>query len=136
MIQAIRGFRDVLPDEGRRWRFVEDVLRRVLCSYAYEEVQLPLLESTELFSRGVGEATDIVEKEMYSLTDGMATASPCARKVRQAARARCSSTACFSTRLSAFSIPGPCSATRDPRKADTGSFIRSVRKYSGLSDPT
>ena len=69
MIQAIRGFRDVLPDEGRRWRFVEDALRRVLCSYAYEEVQLPLLESTELFSRGVGEATDIVEKEMYSLTD-------------------------------------------------------------------
>ncbi len=69
MIQSIRGFRDVLPDEGRRWRLVEDVLRRVLSSYAYEEVHLPLLESTELFSRGVGEATDIVEKEMYSLTD-------------------------------------------------------------------
>ncbi len=48
MIQSIRGFRDVLPDEGRRWRLVEDVLRRVLSSYAYEEVQLPLLESTAI----------------------------------------------------------------------------------------
>lgn len=69
MMQSIRGFRDVLPDEGRRWRVVEDAIREVLQSYAYEEVHLPLLEATELFSRGVGEATDIVEKEMYSLSD-------------------------------------------------------------------
>lgn len=68
-IQSIRGMRDVLPEEGRRWRRVEDTIRRVLLSYAYEEIHLPLLELTELFSRGVGEATDIVEKEMYSLTD-------------------------------------------------------------------
>ena len=67
MVQAIRGMRDVLPDEGRRWRAVEEVLESVLLSYAYEEVHLPIMEFTELFSRGVGEATDIVEKEMYSL---------------------------------------------------------------------
>ena len=69
MIQSIRGMRDVLPDEARRWRLVEDRIRQVLLSYAYEEIHLPLLEFTELFSRGVGEATDIVEKEMYSLID-------------------------------------------------------------------
>ncbi len=69
MVQAIRGMRDVLPDEGRRWRDVESVLESVLLGYAYEEVHLPLMEFTELFSRGVGEATDIVEKEMYSLLD-------------------------------------------------------------------
>lgn len=69
MVQAIRGMRDVLPDEGRRWRTVESTLETILLSYAYEEVHLPLLEFTELFSRGVGEATDIVEKEMYSLND-------------------------------------------------------------------
>jgi histidyl-tRNA synthetase len=69
MIQSIRGMRDVLPDEARRWRRIEDRIRQVLLSYAYEEIHLPLLESTVLFSRGVGEATDIVEKEMYSLTD-------------------------------------------------------------------
>ena len=61
--------RDVLPEEGRRWRTVESILESVLHRYAYEEVHLPLLEFTELFSRGVGEATDIVEKEMYSLLD-------------------------------------------------------------------
>lgn len=61
--------RDVLPDEGRRWRDVETRLASVLESYAYEEVHLPLLEFTELFSRGVGEATDIVEKEMYTFSD-------------------------------------------------------------------
>ena len=69
MVQAIRGMRDVLPDEARRWRVVEAELESVLQGYAYEEIQLPLLEFTELFSRGVGEATDIVEKEMYSFAD-------------------------------------------------------------------
>jgi len=69
MVQAIRGMRDVLPDETRRWRVVEAELESVLQGYAYEEIQLPLLEFTELFSRGVGEATDIVEKEMYSFAD-------------------------------------------------------------------
>ena len=64
MVQSIRGMRDVLPEEGRRWRVVEDAIRAVLTAHAYEEVHLPLLEATELFSRGVGEATDIVEKEL------------------------------------------------------------------------
>jgi histidyl-tRNA synthetase len=61
--------RDVLPEEGRRWREVEQAIRSVLGGFAYEEVHLPLLEFTELFARGVGEATDIVEKEMYTMSD-------------------------------------------------------------------
>ena len=69
MVQAVRGMRDILPEDGRRWSMVEDAVRSVLHSYAYEEVRLPLLEFTELFARGVGEATDIVEKEMYTLAD-------------------------------------------------------------------
>lgn len=69
MLQSIRGMRDVLPVEARRFRLVEDALRAVLRGYAYEELQLPLLEPTELFARGVGEGTDIVEKEMYTLAD-------------------------------------------------------------------
>jgi histidyl-tRNA synthetase len=69
MLQTVRGMRVVLPAEARRFRFVEDRIRAVLAQYAYEEVHLPLLEVTELFSRGVGEATDIVEKEMYTLRD-------------------------------------------------------------------
>jgi len=69
MLQSVRGMRDILPVDARRWRHVEDTVRRVLLGYAYEELQLPLLEPTELFTRGVGETTDIVEKEMYSLPD-------------------------------------------------------------------
>lgn len=69
MVQAVRGMRDVLPAEGRRWRQIEATLRGVLLNFAYEEIHLPLLEFTELFARGVGEATDIVEKEMYTLAD-------------------------------------------------------------------
>lgn len=68
-IQSIRGMRDVLPAEARRWRYVEDQLLRSLLGNGYEEIRLPLLEATDLFSRSVGEATDIVEKEMYSLAD-------------------------------------------------------------------
>ena len=69
MLQSVRGMRDVLPQEARRWREVEAAIVDVLDRFAYQEMQLPLIESLELFSRGVGEATDIVEKEMYALTD-------------------------------------------------------------------
>ncbi len=69
MLQTVRGMRVTLPEEARRWQAVEAVVLEVLHAYAYEEVRLPLLEFTELFSRGVGEATDIVEKEMYTLED-------------------------------------------------------------------
>ncbi|MXY04437.1 MAG: histidine--tRNA ligase [Gammaproteobacteria bacterium] len=61
--------RDVLPDEARRWRAVEEQIVDILDRFAYEELRLPLLEMTELFARSVGASTDIVEKEMYSLID-------------------------------------------------------------------
>ena len=67
MVKAVRGMRDILPEQGRRWDLVEGELTRVLQRHAYEAIRLPLLEFTELFARGVGEATDIVEKEMYSI---------------------------------------------------------------------
>ena len=69
MVQSVRGMRDVLPEEARRWRRVEDEMLAKLYGFAYEEIHIPLLESTDLFARGVGEATDIVEREMYNLND-------------------------------------------------------------------
>ncbi len=69
MARLVRGMRDVLPDEARRWRSVEQAIVGVLDGFAYEEMHLPLLEDTELFSRGIGAATDIVEQEMFSLED-------------------------------------------------------------------
>ena len=69
-MRLVRGMRDLLPDEAARFRQVEQAIAAVLDSFAYEEVQLPLLERTELFKRSIGSATDIVEKEMFSLPDG------------------------------------------------------------------
>ncbi len=67
--QLVRGMRDILPDAAARWREVETVVVGVLRRYGYREIRLPHLEATELFSRGVGEATDLVEKEMYTFPD-------------------------------------------------------------------
>ncbi len=63
-IKAIRGFNDVLPSEIRKWQFVEETARQVFEGFGFSEIRIPILERTELFSRGIGEATDIVEKEM------------------------------------------------------------------------
>jgi len=68
-IQSIRGFNDVLPADAPLWQFLQDSARQVIESYGYREIRLPLLESTNLFKRAVGEVTDVVEKEMYSFED-------------------------------------------------------------------
>ena len=70
-IQAIRGMNDVLPDESPRWEFFEDTVREVFRQYGYRNIRTPIVERTELFVRGVGAVTDIVEKEMYSFVDAM-----------------------------------------------------------------
>ena len=68
-IQSVRGMQDILPAQKEIFRHVEDSAREILASYGYEEVGLPLMESTQLFKRLVGESTDIVEKEMYTFDD-------------------------------------------------------------------
>ena len=68
-IQAVRGMQDLLPRKKKIFRFIEDTVRDVLDSYGYREIGIPVLESTDLFCRLVGEATDIVEKEMYTFDD-------------------------------------------------------------------
>ena len=68
-IASIKGFRDVLPAEAARRRAIVDAARGVLEAYGYGEVELPLLEKVELFSRSVGATSDIVEKEMYAFED-------------------------------------------------------------------
>jgi histidyl-tRNA synthetase len=68
-IQALRGTRDILPEEVRYWQQVEAIARQVLDRAAYQEIRPPIFERTELFARGIGEATDIVGKEMYTFND-------------------------------------------------------------------
>jgi histidyl-tRNA synthetase len=68
-IRAVRGMNDILPDEAERWEALEEQLRDWLRAYGYRNVRTPVLEHTALFRRAIGEATDIVEKEMYSFAD-------------------------------------------------------------------
>ncbi len=68
-IKSIRGMHDVLPDDSHRWQAFEAIIRQLMASYGYKEIRMPLVESTDLFCRSIGEVTDIVEKEMYTFED-------------------------------------------------------------------
>jgi len=69
LFQSPKGVRDILPEEQVYWRRIEDAIRKVVDLYGYEKLDLPVFEDTGLFKRGVGESTDIVEKEMYTFQD-------------------------------------------------------------------
>ncbi|ENM5843014.1 histidine--tRNA ligase [Vibrio mimicus] len=68
-IQAIRGMNDCLPTQSPLWQKVEGVVKNVISAYGYSEVRMPIVEMTHLFSRAIGEVTDVVEKEMYTFED-------------------------------------------------------------------
>jgi histidyl-tRNA synthetase len=68
-IKALKGFKDILPDEVGLWQFIEKTARDIFQRYGFEEIKVPILEKTELFVRTIGESTDIVEKEMYTFVD-------------------------------------------------------------------
>ena len=70
-VSAIRGMNDLLPGDSARWEQFEDIVRDWLRGYGYRNVRTPVLEHTRLFTRGIGEVTDIVEKEMYTFTDSL-----------------------------------------------------------------
>ncbi|MDO9095070.1 MAG: histidine--tRNA ligase [Rubrivivax sp.] len=70
-IQAVKGMNDILPPESARWEWFEDTVRALMRRYSYLNVRVPIVEPTPLFVRGLGEVTDIVEKEMYSFIDSM-----------------------------------------------------------------
>jgi len=67
--KIIRGFHDILPGEIERWHFIENAAREVFESYGFNELRLPVIESTDIYCTGIGDTTDIVEKEMYTFDD-------------------------------------------------------------------
>ncbi|MDY0391540.1 MAG: histidine--tRNA ligase [Desulfobulbus oligotrophicus] len=75
-IQAINGFKDILPDTIDRWQYIEQRARDIFARFGLQEIRVPILEKTELFVRSIGEATDVVEKEMYSFPDKGITMRP------------------------------------------------------------
>lgn len=75
-IQAINGFKDILPDSVVRWQHIEQRARDIFERFGMQEIRMPILEKTELFVRSIGEATDVVEKEMYTFADKGITMRP------------------------------------------------------------
>lgn len=69
MIKMPRGTQDILPEESKKWRYIENKLDELMTIYNYKEIRTPIFESTELFARGVGDSTDVVQKEMYTFKD-------------------------------------------------------------------
>ena len=69
LINAPRGTKDILPDQTGNWQAIERTIRKVCGQYGYDEIRTPIFEHTELFQRGIGEGTDVVDKEMYTFTD-------------------------------------------------------------------
>ena len=70
-LRAVKGMNDILPPASRQWEWFEETVSRVMGRYGYRQVRTPIVEPTALFVRGLGEVTDIVEKEMYSFTDSL-----------------------------------------------------------------
>jgi histidyl-tRNA synthetase len=71
ILKAVKGMNDILPPDSARWEWLEDVVRQLMRRYGYQNVRVPIVEPTALFVRGLGEVTDIVEKEMYSFEDSL-----------------------------------------------------------------
>ncbi len=67
--KSIRGFHDVLPEQVKRWQYIEGCARDIFASYGFSEIRIPVLEFTDVFQSGIGDATDIVTKEMYTFED-------------------------------------------------------------------
>ncbi len=68
-ITAIKGIKDILPEDSPTWNHIESIARQVFGSFGFREIRVPIMEKTELFKRSIGETTDIVEKEMYTFRD-------------------------------------------------------------------
>ena len=69
VINAPRGTKDILPAQVENWNYIENKIRNICRRYGYEEIRTPIFEHTELFQRGIGEGTDVVDKEMYTFED-------------------------------------------------------------------
>lgn len=69
IIQKPKGTKDLLPEESYKWQYIEKITKSIFENYGYNEIRVPVFEHTELFQRGVGETTDVVQKEMYTFQD-------------------------------------------------------------------
>lgn len=135
-IKAIRGFNDILPGEVGKWQFVEQIAREVFESFGFKEIRIPILEKTELFARGIGEATDIVEKEMYTFLDksgNSLTLRP--EATASIARAYLEHKLYINESISKLYFIGPMFRYERPQKGRYRQFYQIDAEVFGVSDP-
>lgn len=143
-ITAIRGFSDILPGEVEIWQAVEAKAREVFSAYNFSEIRIPILEKTELFSRSIGETTDIVEKEMYTFEDrdsrsaDMSEATKLTLRPEGTAgvvRAYVESEMYKTEPVRKFYYMGPMFRRERPQKGRTRQFHQIGAEALGRSDP-
>ena len=118
-IQAVRGMNDCLPGDTQIWQKVEDILRETVSSFGYQEIRFPIVESTDLFKRSIGEVTDIVEKEMYTFADRNGDNLRFALKVLRYVFVLVIKTVYCITKNNVYGIWVQCSVTSARKKAVT-----------------
>ena len=125
-IQAIRGMSDMLPEDAPLWHFFEKEASSLAKLYGYQHIRTPIVEQTRLFKRGIGEVTDIVEKEMYSFVDSLNGDE--LRKTRPLSYVPVLNTIFFMKDRSVFGTWARCSVTNAPREDVIVSSISSAWK--------
>ena len=128
MIKVLKGTKDILPQEVEQWHKLEKNALEIFTRYGYKEIRTPIFEVTELFARGVGDTTDIVNKEMYTFekSDRSITLRP-----ENTAGVLKTEWQDFQ-HPSSYGIKDRCSDTNARRQADKDNSIRSVLKCSEL----
>ena len=137
-LRAVKGMNDILPPESARWEWFEDKVRALMRRYGYANVRTPIVEPTALFVRGLGEVTDIVEKEMYSFEDAMNGDRLTLRPEATAGVVRADHRAqrAYNGRQAPVLHRSRCSATSGRRRAAIASSTRSAPKRSAMPGPT
>ena len=135
-ITAVKGFRDVLPEESARWQILEAAALDVFSRYAFGEIRLPIAERTELFARSIGETSDIVEKEMYTFVDRSDT-SMTLRPEATAGVVRAAIEHGFATRDREVRVfyRGPMFRRERPQKGRFRQFYQIGAEVLGRGDP-
>lgn len=134
--KAIKGTKDVLPQDAYKIQYIEATARETAADFGYKEIRTPVFEHTELFQRGVGDTTDVVQKEMYTFDDKGTAPLPCARRALPVLPGHSWRTGC-ATRLcpKRSIIWSAATGTRSLRPVACGSSTNSVWSASAPNPP-
>ncbi|MDD5307872.1 MAG: histidine--tRNA ligase [Deltaproteobacteria bacterium] len=136
-LRSVKGMHDILPSEIAKWHFVERTYRELVERFGYREVRTPILEPLELFVRGIGEATDIVEKEMYAFEDkGGDRLALRPEGTASAMRAYIQHSVQVSEPLSKWYYVGPMFRRERPAKGRFRQFYQAGAELIGAQEPT